>query len=382
MNTTNYDIVILGGGCAGMQLMYQFIHHDQYKGESILILDADKTYLQQKSWCFWHTHDAHPYQSIFNTTWNNLCIGFPNEMNESVINPYRYSFIKSESFFDFHFNEIKQHPTIEYSNDVVLSIDKDANQFIIHTNKSIITTPALYTSFWNQQQVSKETNLYLKQQFFGWEIEVEQPVFNASAATLMDFSITQSKGVNFAYVLPFSTHSALIEITSFCSEDYPADFFEEELKKYIQRKWNCSFKIVKTEYASIPMTNFVFKRFTKEGAIAIGTAAGMIKPTTGYAFNRITRDSIVLANQFFSKEIPVEFSHTRFKFYDRLLLQLLKYSPAKALHILMQLFRKVPYQQILRFLDEDSSLFQEAVLFAKLPKKDFLKQVFKDGNTN
>jgi len=41
----------------------------------------------------------------------------------------------------------------------------------------------------------------------------------------------------------------------------------------------------------------------------------------------------------------------------------------------MQLFRKVSYQHILRFLDEDSSLFQEALLFAKLPKKDFIKQI-------
>lgn len=371
MKTNHYDIVILGGGCAGMQLMHQFIHHAQYRGESILIVDADKTYLQHKSWCFWHTDDAHPYQSIFNTTWNKICIGFPDETQERVIDPYRYSYIKSETFFDFHFNEIKQYPNIEYTNDVVLSVEKNVNQFLIRTNKGDVTTPALYSSFWNQQQVTKDSNLFLKQQFFGWEIDVEQPVFNANSATLMDFSITQSQGVNFAYVLPYSKHRALIEITGFCSDEYSADFFEEELKKYIQKKWNCSYKIIKTEHASIPMTNFSFNRFTKEGAIALGTAAGMIKPTTGYAFNRITRDSILLVNHFFNKEIPAEFTHTRFKFYDRLLLQLLKYSPAKALHILMQLFRKVPYRQILRFLDEDSSLFQEAALFAKLPKKDF-----------
>lgn len=376
MNTTNYDIIILGGGCAGMQLMHQLIHHAQYKGESILIVDADKVYLQHKSWCFWHKMEAHPYQSIFNTTWNKLSIGFPNETQQSLIHPYQYSFIKSESFFEFHFKEIKQHSNIEYTNDVVLSIEKKGTEFLINTNKGVLSTTALYSSYWNQQAVAKETQLFLKQQFFGWEIQTDEPVFNAQSAILMDFDIPQTSGVNFAYVLPYSAHHALIEITRFCSDDYGTEFFETVLKNYIQKKWNCTFKIIKTEQASIPMTNFSFKRFTKEGAIAIGTAAGMVKPTTGYAFNRIYRDSQLLANHFYNQETPAEFRNTRFKFYDRLLLQLLKYQPNKALQILMQLFRKVSYQHILRFLDEDSSLFQEALLFAKLPKKDFIKQIF------
>ncbi len=376
MNTTNYDIIILGGGCAGMQLMHQLIHHAQYKGESILIVDADKVYSANKSWCFWHKMEAHPYQSIFNTTWNELSIGFPNETQQSLIHPYQYSFIKSETFFEFHFNEIKQHSNIEYTNEVVLSVEKKGTEFLINTNKGVLSTKALYSSYWNQQAVAKETQLFLKQQFFGWEIQTDEPVFNAQSATLMDFDIPQTSGVNFAYVLPYSAHHALIEITGFCSDDYTTEFFETVLKNYIQKKWNCTFKIIKTEQASIPMTNFSFKRFTKEGAIAIGTAAGMVKPTTGYAFNRIYRDSQLLANHFYNQEIPAEFRNTRFKFYDRLLLQLLKYQPNKALQILMQLFRKVSYQHILRFLDEDSSLFQEALLFAKLPKKDFIKQIF------
>lgn len=216
MNTTNYDIVILGGGCAGMQLMYQFIHHAQYKGESILILDPNKTYLQSKSWCFWHTNDTHPYQTIFNTTWNNLSIGFLNETLENAIHPYRYSFIKSESFFDFHFDEIKHNPSVVYSNDAVLSFEKKVNQFMIHTSQGIITTTDLYSSFWMPNEVENKTNLYLKQQFYGWEIHTDKPVFNASSATLMDFTIEQTEGVNFAYVLPYSTQHALIEITGFC----------------------------------------------------------------------------------------------------------------------------------------------------------------------
>ena len=375
MKTNHYDIVILGGGCAGMQLMHQLLHHTAYNGETILILDADKTHQQSKSWCFWHKAPTHPYQSIFHTTWNSLIIGFPEGNQKHLIDPYRYSFIKSETFFDFHFNEINQEPNVVYSNDSVIAYKKLGNQFEVHTNNGIITTPALYSSFWHPNEVANASNLFLNQQFYGWEIETDQPVFDAEAATLMDFDIPQTNGVNFAYVLPFTQQHALIEITAFCAEAYSIEFFESTLKQYIADKWPCNFRIIKTEQAIIPMTNFAFNRFTQEGAIAIGTAAGMVKPTTGYAFNRIMRDSIVLADAYFKQTLPKAFTPSRFKFYDRLLLQLLKHSPNKALHILMQLFRKVAYQTILQFLDEDTDLFQEASLFAKLPKKDFLKQI-------
>ncbi|WP_439505012.1 lycopene cyclase family protein [Sediminibacterium sp.] len=379
MNTTHYDIVILGGGCAGMQLMHQLIHHDQYNGESILIIDADKAYLQHKSWCFWHSSEPNTYDSIIHSTWNKLSIGFSSGIKKELIKPYRYSFIKSETFFDFHFEEINQYQQVKYSNDAAIAIKKGETDFFIETNNEIITTPALYSSYWNKEKVLNDPSIFLQQQFYGWEIFTEQPVFDSTAAILMDFGITQAYGVNFAYVLPYNKHNALIEITGFSAEEYSVEFFEEVLRQYIQKMWNCTFKIVKIEHASIPMTNYSFNRFTEEGAIAIGTAAGMVKPTTGYAFNRIARDSVLLANHYFNKEIPAEFSHNRFKFYDRLLLEIIKQRPAKALHILMQLFRKVPYRQILRFLDEDSSLIQEAVLFAKLPKKDFIKQVLKNG---
>lgn len=381
MKSNHYDIVILGGGCAGMQLMYQLIHHTKYKEESILIVDPNKAYLESKSWCFWHKEKTHPYQSIFHASWNNLSIGLPTTTQLRSIYPYRYSYIKSEAFFDFHFHLINQYPNIEYANEDVRLIDKKEDHFVIKTSDRNIITATLYSSFWNPQRVIREANIFLKQQFFGWEIDVEEPVFNASSATLMDFNVRQSGGVNFAYVLPYNKHRALIEITGFSSDDYSKDFFEEELKNYIQQKWNCTYTIIKTEHASIPMTNFVFNRFTKDGAIAIGTAAGMVKSTTGYAFNRITRDSVELANHYFKNEKPAQFNHTRFKFYDRLLLQLIQNAPTKALHILMQLFHMLPYQDILLFLDEDSSLFQEAALFSKLPKKDFIKQIFTNGNS-
>lgn len=376
MTTIKYDIIILGAGCAGMQLLHQFINHEKYSGQSILLMDADKIFKQTKSWCFWHANNDHPYKGIFSKSWNSLTIGFPENNLQKNIAPYQYSFIKSEDFFDFHFKEINQHPNITYLNVGVNALKKKGNSFLVETHQSVFQTQSLYSSYWNSTEASLTASIFLKQQFYGWQIKTAKPVFNDSTATLMDFDIPQIYGVNFAYVLPFSTTDAMVEITAFSAQDYSTAFFEGVLKDYIQKNWDTSFEMFKIEHAIIPMTNYAFRRYTQEGAIAIGTAAGMVKPTTGYAFNRIFRDSVHLADAFFNKAILVEFKPSRFKFYDRLLLQLLNKKPEKALHILIQLFRKVPYPHILQFLDEDSSLLQEAKLFLQLPKKDFLVQIF------
>ncbi len=372
MQTNEYDIIIIGAGCAGMQIMRALLHHPMYRGQRILMLDDGKSIQQSKTWCFWFKPGLHPYQHLISKQWDQLSIGTRSEYLTNTIAPYIYGHINSTDFFDFHFTLIQQNPQIQYSEEQVLFTEKRQTGYYVSTNKQSYFAHHVFSSTWDHKMVTENAQLYLQQQFYGWQIETEKEVFNEKAATLMDFQTAQDQGVSFIYTLPFSGNSALIEFTCFTDKPFDKQYFENTLKDFVETKFNTPFKITKCEQAIIPMTDFAFKRFTNEGAIAIGTAAGMVKPTTGYAFNRILKDSQQLATQVLTGKAIRTFEKNRFQFYDRLLLQIIQKKPAKARFILETLFERVSFNRILQFLDEDTNLWQEAALFTQLPKKTFL----------
>lgn len=372
MLTKEYDIIIIGAGCAGMQMMRALLHHPMYSGQRILLLDDGKSIQQLKTWCFWFQPGQHPYQHLISKQWDQLSIGTSSKYKTQAIAPYVYGHIHSTDFFDFHFSLIQQNPQIQYREEQVLQTEKREDGFYISTYNHCYFAHHVFSSSWNQQSVADYAGVYLQQQFYGWQIETEKNVFNEKAATLMDFRTEQDQGVSFIYTLPFSENSALIEFTSFSDQSFNEQYFKSTLTNFINKAFNTAFKITKYEQSVIPMTDYVFQRFTNEGAIAIGTAAGMVKPTTGYAFNRILKDSLHLANHVLTDSPVLDFKKNRFHFYDRLLLQIIQKKPQEALFILETLFEKVSFHRILQFLDEDTSLWQEVVLFTQLPKKPFL----------
>jgi lycopene beta-cyclase len=372
MITKEYDIIIIGAGCAGMQLMRAILHHPMYNGQRILLLDDGKSIQQLKTWCFWFQPGLHPYQHLISKQWDQLSIGTRSKLQTKTITPYIYGHILSTDFFDFHFSLIQQNPQVRYAEEQVLRTQKKEDGFYVTTKDQCYFARQVFSSSWDHQTVADHSRVYLQQQFYGWQIETEKEVFNDKAATLMDFRTEQDQGVSFIYTLPFSRNSALIEFTSFSDQSFNEQYFKSTLKDFIHKELNTSFKITKCEQSVIPMTDYSFQRFTRDGAIAIGTAAGMVKPTAGYAFNRILKDSIHLVNHVLTgKPIP-DCKKNRFCFYDRLLLQIIQKKPAEALFILETLFEKVSFQRILQFLDEDTSIWQEAVLFTQLPKTSFL----------
>ncbi len=80
----------------------------------------------------------------------------------------------------------------------------------------------------------KKKEYYLLQHFKGWIIETENPVFNSSEATLMDFRVSQQHGTTFVYVMPFSATKALVEYTLFTEKLLDPLQYDEGLKEYIK----------------------------------------------------------------------------------------------------------------------------------------------------
>jgi lycopene beta-cyclase len=196
----------------------------------------------------------------------------------------------------------------------------------------------------------------------------------------MDFNIPQDQAAHFMYVLPFSKTEALIEFTSFSKPDcYSDQVYDSYLKEYISSKFDCPYEIIREEKGKIPMTDFDFSARDKEGIIQIGSAGGAVKPSTGYAFNRISRHTKYLIECFLNNNQSIinSNSSSRFHFYDTLLLQIIRDQPEMVSKIMDQLFVNNSFLKILSFLDESSKLFEEFSLFSTLPKRLFLKQVLK-----
>jgi lycopene beta-cyclase len=205
-------------------------------------------------------------------------------------------------------------------------------------------------------------------------------MFSIDVATMMDFRVDQGDGVCFVYVLPYSEQEALVECTVFSSAVWQAEEYETRLRAYIHDIIGATeYKITATEVGVIPMTDRVPERLHGPSWFGIGTAGGLTKPTTGYTVSRCVRDATTMIKSYQSTgsfSIPAA-SHSRFRWYDQLLLRIIRDEPHQVPRILCTLFQRNPIERILRFLDEGTRLQDEIKIFWSLPWRPFLRAIFR-----
>lgn len=371
------NIIVVGGGCAGMQLINALLKLPAEQTGEILLIESNRPIIH-KSWCFW-TKEQSNYDFLVEKHWSELKFGSPYSNLSRDIAPYRYNYINSEKFFQYHKQLISNSPRVRVVYEEVTKFKSEKGLKQVYTLNSCYNARHVYNSTIDSSIVDN-SKILLWQHFKGWFIKTDAPVFNPDQATIMDFNIAQNQASHFMYVLPFSKTEALIEFTSFSALDcYSDQVYDSYLEKYISSKFNSTYEIIREEKGKIPMTDFNFPARDKDGIIQIGSAAGAIKPSTGYAFNRISRQITYLIECFLknNENIDVINNSDRFHFYDTLLLQIIRDQPEKVSVIMDQLFVNNSFPQILSFLDENTSPLEELGLFSTLPKRLFLKNVLK-----
>jgi lycopene beta-cyclase len=171
-----------------------------------------------------------------------------------------------------------------------------------------------------------------------------------------------------------SQRQALVEYTLFNAELLTTHQYETTLNSYIQEYIKTDFTILSEEEGKIPMTNYRWPE-SKGRMINIGTAGGQTKPSSGYTFQFIQQQAEWLSRQLANGEQPrpQTYQHTRFHFYDAVLLEVLakQYLPGET--IFTRLFRKNKLSRVLQFLGNESSLSGEVRIISVLPKWPFLK---------
>ena len=378
MNTnTSYDYIICGAGCAGLSLLIRMIESQRVTDKRILLVDKKEKIKNDRTWCFWET-EPDIFETLVYKSWDKLWYhdtGFSRLMK---ISPYQYKMIRGIDFYNYCLNIIRQQKNIELQYGHVESVATENEKAVLYMDGHRIEASYIFNSVLFDKPQLKRKEYLLLQHFKGWIIETGKPVFNAREATMMDFRIKQEDGIAFVYIMPFTETKALVEYTLFSTELLPAEKYDAALKNYLKQYLAINnYKLLEEEFGVIPMTNYQFSLYG-EKVINIGTAGGQTKGSSGYTFKFIQKHSKALLNQLIETGNPVLPQKTnRFKFYDSILLSILYHKELSASQIFTPIIKKNKPQQLLRFMDNESSLKDDLKIISGLPTLPFLKAAIK-----
>ncbi len=372
-----YDYIIAGAGCAGLSLLVQIIRSGKLSEKKILLVDKAEKKINDRTWCFWETAPG-PFESIVHHRWEKTWFHGEGFSKLLPLSPYQYKLIRGIDFYEYCFSLIRQQSNIDIRFGNVEQLENYTDGAFLVLNGEKLYAKYIFNSILFEKPVLKKNKYWLLQHFKGWTIETEKPVFKPSEATLMDFRTDQRLGTTFVYIMPFSPTSALVEYTLFTNSLPESPDYDAGIKKYMQEHLDAGgYKISGEESGIIPMTNHKFPASNGK-IINIGTAGGQTKASSGYTFRFIQKHSAAIVDRLLNNSYPVTASGPgRFHFYDSTLLHILHHNKLAGHLIFTQLFQKNKPRQVLRFLDNESSLKDELKIISSLPTIPFLKAAVK-----
>ncbi|MBF6641551.1 lycopene cyclase [Flavobacterium sp. J49] len=372
----HYHYIFTGAGLSALMTVYEMVLSGKFKDKSILLIDENSKKTNDRTWCFWD--DKGLYDDMASAKWQSAW--FKNKVFERQLNlsPYQYKMVKGLDFYNKVFKLISKEENITFLNQKVLDFQELGHHCVVKTVEESFTCNQIFNSIFNPEVVKNQTKYpFLHQHFIGWFIQSKEPVFHPDCATFMDFSVEQKGNTRFMYVLPTSQTEALLEYTLFSKDLLPVAEYETEIKNYINKLGITSYELLEKEQGNIPMTCYPFWQHNSKNILNIGSAGGWTKASTGYTFKNTTKKSKALV-QFLSKENDLTKFHKadKFWFYDLLLLDILDQKNHLGSTIFSAMFEKGNTTVIFKFLDEETSFWEDLQVIWKCPKMLFIKALF------
>jgi len=375
MTKTIYDYVIIGAGAAGLHLSLAMLKDDWFANKKILIIDKDDKITNDKTWSFWEK-GAGRWDEIIEKSWSKGKFNTNNRSIDLDLYPYLYKTLPAINFYDFAKKQIAQSSTIDWVKDEILKVDKvDRMVEIDGENGQYLAKQVFDSRIDKGFDLEKQRHFTLQQHFKGWLIETETPTFDPTTFVMMDFQVKWEDSASFTYVLPVSETKALVEFTLFTEDLIAYDAYDDLLKKYIKEILKIEqYQISKVEYGIIPMSDYPFEKANQPSIMKIGTAGAHVKPSSGYAFKNIEKASLkIIANLKNDCSPEQDILNKKFRFYDSLYLDVLVNHNELGESIYTDMYLKNPIQQILKFLDEETSFWEELKIGLSFKFSPFLK---------
>lgn len=376
--TVHFDYVIIGNGLAGLQLALKFASDPFFDDKQVALIDPSKKNTNDKTWSFWEKEPSQ-WNHITQKQWKQAVVITSKKKIDLELTPYTYKSICSIDFYNDAKDKLNTHENIHFIIDTVISV-KDSHTVLIETEKDRYTASHVFDSRVPKNFSQLSSNyIHIIQHFKGWVIKTEIDAFDENQVTMMDYRLKDGEQTTFTYVLPFSKNEALVEFTYFTETIVDDQVYDHYLETYIAKYLNINnYTIVDTEAGQIPMTNFPFDSFNTKNITKIGTGGGWVKGSTGYSFKNTEKKIEIVISNIKAKNTPSkDLFKTKYKFYDKIFLKVLKDENHKGEWVFQQFYDRNSVQTMFRFLDEESTFFEELKIMWSLFTWSFIKAFFK-----
>lgn len=368
-----YDYIVAGAGAAGMQLALAMLNDAYFANKTILIVEPEEHGHNDKRWCYWET-ESKEWDHLIEFRWQQAAVRTLWGEYQLNLPPYSYKMLRAGDFFAYAKQRLLASPNITWCTDRIVSVQPDVYPLCLQGEQGTYYTKHFFDS--RVEQPSAEYTRHqvnVVQHFLGWEVETDTDVFNPEQVELMDFRFAKPDTCSFMYVLPYSKRKALIEFTAFSARVWDDAIYENALRKYLKGH---SYRVLGKEQGVIPMSTTPFHKVGSEYHTKIGTAGSWVKPSTGYSFMASSEKiKQVIANIKADRPVAENLINWRFRYYDRLLLDILERDNARGPALFDTLYKKNNIDLLFRFLDEKTSFKEELLIMSRFNPIPFLYSI-------
>ncbi|HET9899881.1 MAG TPA: lycopene cyclase family protein [Actinomycetes bacterium] len=369
--SVRWDAVIAGGGLSGLSLACH-LATSAWRDRSVLIVDDGSKPLDGRAWAFWST-DPGLLGGAVDRSFDRLRICAHGAAVDVRLENYRYRVVSGESLRRVTAALLATAPRFRLERGHVDATEEHPHGAVVRVDGR----PVMARWVFDSVTAAPDSQARAWLAFTGWDVRTTEDRFDPAVATLMDFRTPQDGEARFVYVLPSAARRALVEHTRFGS-GRPFDG-EAALRSYLDDVVRAGpYDVIRREGGRLPLRSVSRPSHTGH-VLPIGIRGGQLKASTGYAFTRIQRDSAAIARSLTECRHPfaLPIPRRRHAFLDALLLDVLAAEPERLERAFLHLFARNPADRVLRFLDEDSSLVDEARLVATLPPAPFVRAMLR-----
>lgn len=371
------DVIVVGGGAAGLSLAHRLT---ETGAATVTVIEPPDGPPRpaERTWCYWAA-GTDGLEEVVGASWSVLRVHGPDGRPVTVDPaPFTYRMVRSTDMERMVHGRLARSDGGHLLRATVASVrgapaGAEVRCALPGGRPLTLRTRRVFDS--RPLPALPPARTRLLQNFRGWFVRTRTGRFDPAVADLMDFRVPQpAHGLAFGYVLPLTPDRALVEYTEFSAGALTTDAYESALGHYCRDILRLgTLTVERTEQGAVPMTDARFPRRAGAAVFRIGTAGGATRPATGYTFAAAQRQARAIAAALRDGHGTVPAPHGRRALaMDAILLRALDTGRINGPDFFTDLFRRVPAERLLRFLDGTTSLREEWGIGLRTPVRPML----------